>query len=412
MSPSVQPRLKHALPAVYAVAALRVLFPLAVLPLMAARLGPEEFGRLSQLLVWAALLSVLVEGGFMAAATRHAVLADAERRAALARQVFSARCVLSVLAAALALAIGLATAPGWQQAVLLAALACATGWPATWYLQATGQLHRFALVEGAVHAVWLAALFAAAHSIEAYLLMNAGALALLAVLGWRRVRADLPPPAALWSRADCRRGLALGGAMMPVSLAGAAYAYALPAVAALQMPRAELGLYYLADRWVRALLMAADPLTQLIYPRIVERFRRGARAALALAARWAAAGLVAGCLALAAGALLWPQIAPRLPAGVDAGALGAVLAVSAWLLPLLLGWKAIGLWMLGSARFDGAYRACMIAGALAGVGAVALLQVQQAVLLARIAVGVELLVIAVALVGIAWRLRWASTSTT
>ena len=67
----------QALPAVYAVAALRVFFPLAALPLMAVRLGPDEFGRLSQLLVWATLLSVLVEGGFAAAATRHAVRADA-----------------------------------------------------------------------------------------------------------------------------------------------------------------------------------------------------------------------------------------------------------------------------------------------------------------------------------------------
>lgn len=409
---NTQPRLKHALPAVYAVAALRVLFPLAVLPLMAARLGADEFGRLSQLLLWAALLSVVVEGGFLAAATRHAVAADATQRAALARQVFSARCVLSLGAAAVALAIGLATTHGWHEAALLALLACATGWPATWYLQATGQLHRFALVEGLVHAVWLALLFWLAHSVQSYLLLNGAALALLAVLGWRRVRADLPPPARLWSRADCRPGLALGGAMLPVSMAGAAYAYALPAVAAVQMPRAELGLYYLADRWVRALLMASDPLAQLVYPRIVQRFQRGARAALAYAARWAAAGLLVGALALAAGWALWPQIAHHLPAGVDAAALAAVLGVSACLLPLLLGWKPIGLWMLGSARFDGAYRACMVAGAVAGVAAVALLQVQEARTLAWVALAVEGLVIVVALVGIARGVPWASTSTT
>ncbi len=88
---ATQPRLQHALPAVYALAALRLLFPFAMLPLMAARLGPEAFGRLSQVLVWAALLSVLVEGGFAAAATRHAVTTDAAGRAQLARQVFSAR---------------------------------------------------------------------------------------------------------------------------------------------------------------------------------------------------------------------------------------------------------------------------------------------------------------------------------
>lgn len=410
MNATTQPRLKQALPAVYALAALRVLFPLAVLPLMAARLGPEAFGALSRTLVWAALLSVLVEGGFAAAATRHAVNADAEGRARLARQVFSARCLLSALALVAGLAAGLAGGEGWGGALLLAALAIATGWPATWYLQATGQLHRFALVEGAVHLVWLLLLLGLAHSAAAYLAINVGALALIAALGWARVRRDLDTP--LWSAGHCREGLVLGGAMLPVSLAGAAYAYALPAVAASQMPRAELGLYYLADRWVRALLMGADPLAQLVYPRIVERFRRGARAALAYAARWAAAGALAGALALAAGWAAWPLLASHLPAGIAAPALATVLAVNAWLLPLLLGWKPLGLWMLGSARFDAAYRACMIAGAVAGIAAVLAWPVRDAVALATVALGVELLVIAVALAGLAGSRRWASTSTT
>lgn len=409
---TAQPRLRHALPAVYALAALRVLFPFVVLPLMAVRLGAVEFGRLSQILIWAALLSVLVEGGFAAAATRHAVQADAAQRALLARQVFSARCLLSLFVAALGAVVGTLGAGHWREALLPVALAIATGWPATWYLQATGQLHRFAWVEGAVHLVWLVALFVFAHSVHAYLAINVAALALIATLGWRRVRADLAPPARLWSAADARRGLALGGAMLPVSLAGAAYAYALPAVAAAQMPRAELGLYYLADRWVRALLMAAEPLSQLVYPRIVERFRRGARAALAYAARWAAAGAVAGALALAAGTLAWPLAAAHLPAGTPAPALAAVLVINAWLLPLLLAWRPIGLWMLGSARFDTAYRACMIAGAVAGVGAVLGWPVHDAVTLAGVAVGVEALVIAVALIGIWGSRRWASTSTT
>jgi O-antigen/teichoic acid export membrane protein len=377
---------------------------------MAGRLGPEEFGRLSQTLVWAALLAVLVEGGFGAAATRHAVGADAARRASLARQVFSARVWLSGAAALLGLGLGWWGGQGGLGAALLAALAVATGWPATWYLQATGQLHRFAWVEGAVHLVWLALLLALAHSAEAYLAINAAALALVALLGWRRVRRDLAAP--LWSAAEGRAGLALGASMLPVSVAGAAYAYALPAVAAAQMPRAELGLYYLADRWVRALLMAAEPLLQVVYPRIVERFRQGARAALRYALRWAGAGAAAGALALAAGALAWPHAAARLPAGTDAAALAAVLAVNGWLLPLLLGWKPIGLWMLGSARFDTAYRACMIAGGVAGIAAVGAWPVQAAVQLATVALGVELLVIAVALVGIWGSRRWASTSTT
>src|SRR5687767_5582449 len=94
------PRLSRSLPPVYAAAAVRLLLPLAVLPLVAARVGAEEFGRLGFILVWAGLLSMVVEGGFLAAATRLAVNADAARRRQIARQVFSARCLLSVPAVA------------------------------------------------------------------------------------------------------------------------------------------------------------------------------------------------------------------------------------------------------------------------------------------------------------------------
>ena len=90
------PRLLTALPQVYAAAAVRLALPLLVLPLVATRIGADEFGRLGFILVWAGLLATLVEGGFLAAATRLAVAADAASRWRLARQVFSARLALSL----------------------------------------------------------------------------------------------------------------------------------------------------------------------------------------------------------------------------------------------------------------------------------------------------------------------------
>src|SRR5438105_12531053 len=97
------PRLRHALPPVYAAAAVRLLLPLLILPLVASRVGPDEFGRLSFILVWASLLAMVVEGGFLAAATRLAVTATAPRRWQIAQQVFTARCALCVPAALLAI---------------------------------------------------------------------------------------------------------------------------------------------------------------------------------------------------------------------------------------------------------------------------------------------------------------------
>jgi len=409
--------LARALPAVYAAAALRVAFPLVVLPVMAARLGADQFGQLSLFLVWAGLISTVVEGGFLAAATRDAVRADAAGRARLATQVFSARCALSLLVLPLAFGVVWVFVPQaseahpWSASLLLALLACVLGWPATWYMQASQQLHRWALVELGVYAAWLVAALALVHSVAAYLVLNIVAALLLAVLGWGWLARDLaqtPAQAPLWSRAAVRPGLRLGWTMMPVAVAGAAYSYALPAVASSQMERSQLGIYYLADRIVRSVLNAAEPMFQLVYPRIVARFALGPRVALRYAARWAGAGLAVGAALLAIAVLGWPLVRGNIALagqGVDALLLEQVFAVLGLLLPLLLGWKFFGYWMLGSGGFDRAYRACVFVGGVFGVTAAWLLAQRGAVALAWVALTVEAVVIATALAGIAITLQ-------
>ena len=420
-----RPPLARSLPPVYGAAALRLAFPALLLPVMAARLGADEFGRLSLLLVWAALLSTLVEGGFLAAATRLAVVADAAGRWALARQIFSARVALSgaVLLLSAAVALTLLQAPSAAEALagaaLLGAAACAIGWQATWYLQASEQLHRWAWVEMAVYAAWALAVLALGHSALAYLAMQVLATGLLAATGWWWLRRDLHPdlrpdvrePAAdqrssapLWTAAAVRPGLRLGWTMLPVSVAGAAYSYALPAVASASMSRSELGVYFLADRIVRAVLGAADPVFQIVYPRIVSHFQLGARAAWFYTARWALLGAVAGGLLLLAGVLAWPLLSGLLaarPGAFDAARVAPVMATLGLLLPLLRGWKFFGYWMLGSGRFDRAYRACVVVGGLAGVAGAWQFGGDGAAALSRVALAVEGLVIAAALAGMA-----------
>lgn len=405
------PRLSRSLPPVYAAAALRLLLPLLVLPLVASRVGAEEFGRLSFVLVWASLLSMIVEGGFLAAATRLAVTADAPRRWQLAQQVFSARCVLCVpamlLAVGAALWAGGGSAQPWVDGPAIALLACALGWPATWYLQATQQLNRWARVELAVYAAMLLLAWWIAYSVIVYLLLQLAASAALALFGWRWLRRDLSgtqPRASLWAAPQLGDGLRLGWTMMPVSIAGAAYSFALPAAASLQMAKPELGLYFMADRIVRAVLGAADPVISVVYPRIVALFKASDRAALAYAARWALGGTLAGALLLLAGQAAWPLLQPAIaPAGgaLDAQRLQAVMAVLAWLLPLLFGWKFFGYWILGSGRYDSAYRSCVIAGGIVGVAVAATWGgAAGAVGLAWTAVGVEIVVIVVAVGGV------------
>jgi len=402
------PRLLTALPQVYAAAAVRLVLPIVVLPVVAGRLGAAEFGRLGFILVWAGLLATLVEGGFLAAATRLAVAADASGRRRLAQQVFTARAVLSLPTVVLAFAAVQWGAPDaahpLADALAIAALAIAFGWPATWYLQATQQLNRWSRVEVVVYAAMIVGCFAFARSVVAFVLLQLAASTLLALLGWRWVRNDLAaaaPGLALYAQAELRRGLGLGWKMLPVSIAGAAYSLALPAAASAQLSRPELGVYFMADRLVRAVLAAADPVYSVVYPQIVALFGQSSRAALWYAARWAAAGSVAGAIVFAAVQVLWPRIEPALvvrAGDIDVAAVHAVAYVLAWLWPLLFAWKFIGYWMLGSGRHDTAYRTCVVVGGIVGVAAAATVGGRAgAIGLAWTALGVELLVIVVAI---------------
>lgn len=404
---SAGPRLLTSLPQVYAAAAVRLALPLAVLPLVASRVGAEEFGRLGFILVWAGLLAALVEGGFLAAATRLAVSASGARRWQIAQQVFSARCLLSLPAVVLAFAVVHWASPEaahpFTDALAIAALACALGWPATWYLQATQQLNRWARVEIVVYGSFVALCWWLAKSVVAYVVLQLIASALLAAIGWRWLRIDLAEaagPAPLYARAALAPGLRLGASMLPVSIAGAAYSLALPAAASARMSHAELGVYFMADRIVRALLAVADPVYSLVYPRIVGRFTQSARASLWYAARWAAAGTLGGALAYGLAQALWPWLEPMLAAragSIDVARVHAVATILAGLWPLLLGWKFIGYWMLGSGRHDNAYRASVITGGFFGVAAAATVGGAAGALgLAWTALGVEALVIAVA----------------
>lgn len=400
----------------YLFAAVRFVTPVLVLPLMASRLGPEAFGELSLAIIWAGLLSLWVEGGFLGSATRHAVTGDAERRRRLAQQVFSARAVSSVVVWGVACAVGVghvfaagAHSP-WglaAHAAVLAVLACALGWPATWYWQGSSQLHRWAVVELGIQLALVLSYLVWAHSAMGFLALQATAAVVTAVVGWWWLRRQLatPAPWRLWSASCVVPGMALGWQMLPMSLVGAAYTLGLPAIAATQMSARDLGVYFLADRAVRALMAATDPITQLVYPRIVQRLAVSPRDAMRYTLRWCAFGLGLGALIVVAVALLWPVVSGAIK-GVDPSALAKVLTVLIWLVPLSMGWRFIGYWMLGSGRYDRALRWSIVAGAVIGVTG-ALSVGQDAVRLAMVAVLAEVGVMLASLAGVALTRRRA-----
>ena len=113
-------------------------------------------------------------------------------------------------------------APPLGDALAIAALACALGWPATWYLQATQQLNRWSRVEVGVYAALIAGCWAFATSVLAFVVLQLAASALLAVLGWRWLAADLAEVRqgqGLFDRAALGPGLRLGWKMLPARAA-------------------------------------------------------------------------------------------------------------------------------------------------------------------------------------------------
>jgi len=230
--------------------------------------------------------------------------------------------------------------------------------------------------------------------------LNVAFAAILSAMSWKFVIRDLSSgwrgAMQLWSPKQLTAGLRLGWTMLPVSIAGTAYLLALPAAASAQMDRNQFGLYYLADRLVRALLSAGDPLMQTVYPRIVTRLGVGSRFAMRYTTKWAIFGALLGASLWIMGFLAYPVLRKLLPPDFD----GRVLAVLGLLLPILLCWRYFGHLMLGSGRFDSSYRASMFSGCVVGIVGAWYFAIYGALALSFLALGVELLAIVVAVLGV------------
>ena len=303
-SAAPSPRLLTALPQVYAAAAVRLALPLVVLPLVATR---HRRGRVRPARLHPGLGRAAGDAGRGRLPRRGDAAGGRPptppARWRLAQQVFSARLALSLPAVLLAFAAVGWAAPGGgpplvdaladRRARLRARLAR--------HLVPAGDAAAQPLVAGrgrgvrradrrllGVRAQRARLRRPAARRLGAARACSAGA-------GWRAdLRRGAPGRAPVRSCRAARRACVSAGKMLPVSIAGAAYSLALPAAASAQLSKPDLGVYFMADRIVRAVLAAADPVYSLVYPRIVALFGPSGRAALWYAARWAALGSVAG----------------------------------------------------------------------------------------------------------------------
>ncbi len=374
--------ISRSLAVIYASASARMLIPFIILPIMASRLGADEFGRLSFILIWSGLLSLVVEGGFVTSANRLAVTSNSQERWLLARRVFSARCVLSCLIAPLVYIAILFNSKSVHSDLnfdyaFIFIIACIMGWPAIWYLEATQQLKNWAKLEAIAYSIFVLMCLFFAKNIENYLLFYALATFILTLLSWlwlyndlKEVRKINPEKSQIWSPTEIAIGLKLAWTMLPINIAGAIYSFALPALAAGHLSRSELGVYFMADRIVRLILSSATPIFSITFPRAVELHNKKASSAFNYSARWAIGGALTGFMILISGIIIWPFIEAlimKFLTGINLEYLRSTLLVLGVLLPLLLCWRFFINWMLSTKELDMAYRISVFSGALVGL---------------------------------------------
>lgn len=404
--------ISRSLAVIYASASARMLIPFLILPIMASRVGANEFGRLSFILIWSSLLSLVVEGGFVTSANRLAVTSNNQERWLLARRVFSARCVLSCLIVPLVYITILFNSKGAHSdlkfdSAFIFILACIMGWPAIWYLEATQQLKNWAKLEVIAYSIFVFLCLFFAKNIQNYILFYASTTFTLTLLSWFWLYNDLKEfrkinteRSQIWSLTEIATGLKLAWTMLPINIAGAIYSFALPAAAAGHLSRSELGVYFMADRIVRLILSSATPIFSITFPRAVELHSKKPSSAFNYSARWAIGGALTGFIILILGIITWPFIEAlviKFLNGINLENLRSTLLVLGLLLPLLFCWRFFINWMLSTKELDMAYRISVFSGALVGlIGVHNIGKTPTAENLAWIAIQAEISVVIVA----------------
>ncbi|GMA13852.1 flippase [Deinococcus metallilatus] len=340
--------------ALYGVHAATYVLPLLTTPFLARMLGPAALGLLVFAQAFGGLLGMLVQYGFDFSANREVarVRDDPARLADVLADVLSARLLLAVLAACLALIASafvpmLHAHPALLWASVFWALAQASNM--MWYFvgmeraavastldvatKALATVGIFALVRGPADAWWVPVL-------------NGGAALLSSALALRIAHRDVPmlrpSPGRAFAALKSGWSMFLFSAATSISATGSAFLLGL-----FVEPRL-LGYYNGADRIARAFQGVLQPLNRALYP----RFNRAAHSSLAEVRALLPTGLrlLGGiglllCLMVALGAPLWvrvllgPEFAPAVPILRVLALLPLVVSINLvlgilWLLPL------------------------------------------------------------------------------
>ena len=338
--------------ALYGARAVGMIAPLAVLPYLARRLGPDVFGAVVFAQAYALWLALLVDYGFHLSGTRAVARsrADRDRLAALVGDVLAAKLLLAGLAAAVTAAAGavVTIARAYPDLLWLAWLAAvAQAMSPLWCFQGLEALRVPAVLEAAARgaaAVLVFPLVREPSDAWTVLALQAVTTGAASVIGWGLlVRRTAVGPVSL---KGARAALAMGRSMFVFTAVVSLYTTANSVILGLFAPPAAVAAFGGSERLVRGALSVLSPVSQVLYPRI---------AALVGQDRDRAAGVARTSLWLmgTAGALLAASLAVFAPVWVrlffGPGYQDAVplLRTLALLVPLVAISNVLGIqWML------------------------------------------------------------------
>lgn len=347
--------LLETLVSLYGIQVLTMLLPLMIWPWLARVLGPAQAGVVALSEAAARYIGMLVEYGFQLSATREIAQcrSDAAGRSRIISGVLSGQSILACLAAVvMLLAWQLSPALQAHPDLILASLVwgVAIGMNPIWYFQGTERMRFAATVEGSCRTAAVLLIFLLVKEPRSAWLapaMNGAAMAAVALINWREVRREtsIRPAGASVGWRQLKSGF------QAFLFRGAVSLYTTGNVLALGfLARPEaVGLFAVAEKFVKAGISAIYPISQTMYPRVA-RLLAGSQDGQCAARRavtgslrvTAALGVAVGLLFAFAGGWLVRLLFG--PAYASAGQLVTILSIMA---PLIGVSNVLGLqWML------------------------------------------------------------------
>ncbi|MBM0204266.1 oligosaccharide flippase family protein [Micromonospora sp. STR1s_5] len=386
----------------YLAYSLKYIFPLIIVPLLARRLGPGEYGLVLASLSLAGLVAMVVEFGFGLSGLRDLSAADPSSRKRRLEAILSAKLVLIVPAALLGAALAYFSPVFAENGVfglLAVLLGVFLGFNITWYFRAVDRMPTAVSVEASAQLGYFFPVLAFVTGPDSGWLVLAiqaiclGAAQIFCIANIRRTA-----PIRLKMSEDAVHALVRGAPMFLMTACIAVYTVSGPLILAWLSTPEQVGYFGVAEKLIGAALQLLGPACAVLLPYMAKNLARDPDRAM-LVLRYSLLTLVAGAAIGTTGTMLVGRtvLAWLLGPGYEASA--EVLVVLSAVLPLSVALQCISMLLLFPLGRDRTVTAVALSGGLAYlVFALLLVPSQGALGLAYSRIAAEIVLLGVSVV--------------